>query len=161
MDICNLRHPHIFRVSREVSFCSHFSGRDSSSSKPPRRRDFNLERVEKGEEEGGVVWLPGATSAIMDLIGHFWIRKLERLGNEGNNGRFQFPLFPQSPENPVKSGYLETSEIMEFSHDLLLQGRSSDSNQDRRRIERQRGYSRPKIKKCRASEDALRMKEFQ
>ena len=37
-----------------------------------------------------------------------------------NSGRCQFPLFPQSPENPVKSGYLEASEIMEFYPDLLL-----------------------------------------
>ena len=41
-------------------------------------------------------------------------------GTHGNNGSFSFPLFPQSPENSVKSDYLEASEIMEIYPDLLL-----------------------------------------
>ena len=48
-----------------------------------------------------------------DFAPHFF-------GKHGNNGSFSFPLFPQSPENPVKSGYLEAMEIMEFYPDLLL-----------------------------------------
>ena len=48
-----------------------------------------------------------------DFAPHFFVKYV-------NNGRFQFPLFPQSPENPVKSGYLEAMEIMEFYPDLLL-----------------------------------------
>ena len=39
-----------------------------------------------------------------------------------NNGRFQFPLFPLSPRNTVKSGYLEVMEIMEFYPWTLLTG---------------------------------------
>ena len=44
----------------------------------------------------------------------------KNIGKHGNNGSFKFSLFPQSPGNPVKSGYLEAMEIMEFYPDLLL-----------------------------------------
>jgi hypothetical protein len=77
MDICSLGQSEILKISREVRSCSQSSGRYSSSSKKERLRYFNLERVEKREEEEGVVWLPGQP----------WIRKRERLGNDGNNGR--------------------------------------------------------------------------
>jgi hypothetical protein len=87
MDILSLSQPQIVSVSREVRFCSHSSGRYSSSFKFERKRDFNLERLEKGEEEEGIVSLPGATAGIRDIIGQSSYINSERQGNDGNNGK--------------------------------------------------------------------------
>ncbi len=63
-----------------------------------------------------ISWITGCHDEI-ELV----YEKAEQIfGKHGNNGSLSFPLFPQSPENPVKSGYLEAMEIMEFYPDLLL-----------------------------------------